>query len=336
MSKLRIEDWLDGDDWAKANKAPMPRAFQPMLATRHETLFSDERWIYEPKLDGIRLLIFRDGEHVELYTRNGKLRNDDFPELLDQFAAQPGRRFVLDGELVASGAEQASFARLQQRIRNPDTERTHESELGVCFYVFDSPWIEGYDIRRVPLRQRKALIRDVLNYSDRLRFTAHRDGDAGTLLEQARRNGWDGIIAKRADSCYRCGRSKRWLKFKCQAGQELVIGGYTDPADECAGLGALLVGYYESGRLHYAGRVGAGFSDAELRRLHRALAASECDSPPFVDPPDEPGVHWVTPDRVAEIECSEWTADGKLRHPAYRGERDDKDPHEVIREGSRM
>lgn len=332
MSKARLEGRIDGDDWAGAKPAAMPRTFEPMLATLHDTPFSDENWIYERKFDGIRLLVFRDGDHVELYTRNGKLRNDHFPELLDLFAAQPGQRFVLDGEVVAFDGDVTSFARLQQRAGISDPDEARASGIGIYFYVFDSPWIEGYDIRRVPLRQRKAILRDVLDYSGRLRFTAHRNGAGEEMLADARGKGWEGIIAKQADSCYRCGRSKRWLKLKCQAGQELVIGGYTDPEGERIGFGALLVGYYEDGDLRYAGRVGTGFSDAELRRLHGELSEIERKSPPFVDPPDEPGLHWVTPERVAEIEFTEWTADGKLRHPAYLGERDDKDPHDVVRE----
>lgn len=336
MSKTRLEGRINGDDWAKAQKAAMPRTFEPMLATLHDTPFSDERWIYERKLDGIRLLVFRDRDNVELYTRNGKLRNDHFPELLDLFAAQPCRRFVLDGEVVAFDGDVTSFARLQQRAGLSDPEEIGASDIAIHFYVFDSPWIEDYDIRRVPLRQRKSLIRDVLDYSGRLCFTAHRNGDGETMLEEAYRKGWEGIVAKQADSCYRCGRSKRWLKLKCQAGQELVIGGYTEPEGERVGFGALLLGYYESGELRYAGRVGTGFSDAELGRLHRALAASERKTAPFADPPDERGIHWVTPERVVEIEFTEWTADGKLRHPTYVGERDDEDPHEVVREVGRM
>ena len=165
-------------------------------------------------------------------------------------------------------------------------------------------------------------------------FTAHRNAEGEALLAEACRKGWEGVIAKQADSCYRCGRSRRWLKLKCQAGQELLIGGYTEPEGERVGLGALLLGYYEDGELRYAGRVGTGFSNAELRRLSRVLSASERQTSPFVDPPDERGIHWVTPERVVEIEFTEWTDEGKLRHPAYLGERDDKDPHEVVREVS--
>lgn len=335
MSRPRIEDRISGEDWAKAKKTAMPRTFEPMLATLHDTPFSDDHWIFERKLDGIRLLVFRNGKSIELYTRNGKLRNDHFPELVDLFAAQPCHRFVLDGEVVAFDGHVTSFARLQQRAGISDPDEARASGIPIHFYVFDSPWIEGYDIRPVPLRQRKAIVRDALEYSSRLHFTAHRNADGEALLAEARRKGWEGIIAKQANSCYRCGRSRRWLKLKCQAGQELVIGGYTEPEGERVGLGALLLGYYEDEELRYAGRVGTGFSDAELQRLRRELEASERSASPFVDPPDEPGVHWVAPERVAEVAFTEWTDDGKLRHPAYLGERDDKDPHDVVREASR-
>lgn len=334
MNTAPIEDWIDDDGWARASKTAMPRTFEPMLATLHQRMFSDDDWVYERKFDGIRLLVFRDGDDIELYTRNGKLRNAHFPELLDLFAAQPCQRFVLDGEVVAFDGNVTSFVRLQQRAGISDPDEARASGIAIYFYVFDSPWIEGYNIRRVPLRQRKTILRDALVYSDRLRFTAHRNGDGATMLEIARKRGWEGIIAKQADSAYRCGRSRRWLKFKCQAGQELVIGGYTEPEGERTGFGALLVGYYESDELRYAGRVGTGFTEDELIRLHRKLAAIERNTAPFVDPPDEPGIHWVAPERVAEIEFTEWTTDGKLRHPTYLGERDDKGPHDVVREVS--
>lgn len=333
MTGIRIKDRISADAWAKVKKTPMPTSFEPMLATLHDTPFSHPDWLFERKLDGIRLLVFRDGEHVELYTRNGKLRNGHFPELIDLFAVQPCERFVLDGEVVAFAGDTTSFARLQQRAGLADPDQARASGIAIWFYVFDTPWMAGCDLRRVPLRERKTIVRDVLDYaSDRLRFTPHRNGDGEALLSEARAKGWEGIIAKQADSAYRCGRSKRWLKLKCQVGQELVIGGFTDPEGERSGLGALLVGYYDDNGLRYAGRVGTGFTEQELARLRAVLSGLERKSPPFIDPPQDRGVHWVAPERVAEIEFTEWTAEGRLRHPAYLGERDDKDPREVVKE----
>lgn len=333
MSEPGFEDQLA--DWDLAYPASMPRTFTPMLATLHDTAFSDDNWIYERKFDGIRLLVFRSDDNIELYTRNGKLRNNHFPELVDLIAGQSCRHFVLDGEVVAFDGNTTSFARLQQRAGISEPDEARASGIAIHFYVFDTPWVEGYDVRRVPLRRRKALVSDLLDYSGHLHFTPHRNEEGTALLDEARKKGWEGVIAKQADSCYRCGRSKRWLKFKCHAGQELVIGGFTDPEGERSGFGALLVGYYDGGRLRYAGRVGTGFDEHELTRLHRELSAIKRDTPPFVDPPDGAGVHWVIPERVAEIEFTEWTGDGKLRHPAYQGERDDKDPKDVVREAGR-
>lgn len=315
-----------------ARETPMPRHFEPMLASLSDTPFSDHDWIFERKLDGIRLLVFRDGPHVELLTRNNKLRNDHFPELVDVFAAQPHRRFVLDGEVVAFEGNVTSFARLQQRAGLSDAEASQASGVAIYFYAFDCPWLDGLDLRRVPLRERKIILRDQFEFGQRLRYTAHRNGAGEAYLEQACEKGWEGIVAKQADSPYRRGRSRRWLKLRCSQGQELVIGGFTDPQGSRSGFGALLVGYYEGEDFCYAGRVGTGFDDAELKRLRGALDAIERDTPAFVDPPDAQGVHWVEPERVAEFEFTEWTADGKLRHPSYLGERDDKDALEVVRE----
>src|SRR5699024_7798958 len=308
------------------------RTLPPMLATLHDEVIRDAGSHVERSFDGIRLLVSRSGNHAVLYTRNGTLSNKHFPELVAALVAQRCGRFVLDGEVVAFDGRRTSFARLQQRAGIADPDAARNSGIAIHFYVFDAPWCHGYDLRRVPLRRRKAVVRDLLDYSGCLHFSAHRNEDGAGLLEQARRKGWEGIIAKRADSCYRGGRSKPWLKIRHQAGQELVIGGFTDPEGARTGFGALLVGYYEGDALRYAGRVGTGFDTDELARLHRQLTAIECDTPPFADPPDAPGMHWVTPERVAAIAFTEWTADGKLRHPVYQGERDDKDPRDVVRE----
>ncbi|MES1928709.1 DNA ligase, ATP-dependent [Salinisphaera dokdonensis CL-ES53] len=315
-----------------ARSARMPRHFEPMLATLSDTPFSDDEWIFERKLDGIRLLVFCDAGHVELLTRNGQPRNAHFPELVESFASQPHRRFVLDGEVVAFDGKVTSFARLQQRAGIGDPDAARASGVAVYFYIFDCPWLDGLDLRRVPLRERKQLLRSEFVFHDPLRYTAHRNASGEAYLDEARRKGWEGILAKQADSPYRSGRSRRWLKLKCSQGQELVIGGFTDPQGSRSGFGALLVGYYENDELRYAGRVGTGFDDAELARLHRALKRIERKTSPFIDPPGGRGVHWVTPERVAEFAFTEWTADGRLRHPSYLGERDDKDAQDVVRE----
>lgn len=316
-----------------ARETRMPQHFEPMLATLADTPFNDDAWIFERKLDGIRLLVFRDGDHVELLTRNGRARTDHFPELVEHLTAQPHRRFVADGEVVAFDGQVTSFARLQQRSGISDPDEARASGVAIHLYIFDCPWLDGLDLRRVPLRERKQLLQREFVFRDPVRYTAHRNACGEDCLDRARRKGWEGILAKQADSPYRSGRSKRWLKLKCSQGQELVIGGFTDPQGDRKGFGALLVGYYENDVLRYAGRVGTGFDDTELTRLHHVLKRIERKTPPFVDPPsDTRGVHWVTPERVGEFAFTEWTADGRLRHPSYLGERDDKNAEDVVRE----
>jgi len=332
MTKTRIKHQLTADAWAKAHKAEMPYTFEPMLATLEPTPFSHDDWIFERKLDGIRLLVFRDGAHVELYTRNGQFRNSHYPELVALFAAQPCERFVLDGEVVAFDGATTSFARLHKRATISNAQAARNSGIAVYFYVFDSPWIEDYDIRRLPLRDRKTIIRNVLDFSGRLRYTAHRDGDGEAFLKEACQKGWPGIIAKHADSPYRSGRSKRWLQLKCTAGQELVIGGMIDSPNSSGAIDALLMGFYQDDALHYAGRVDAGFTSDERLRLGRELRPLLRSHSPFVEVPEEGGVQWLAPERVAEIGFSSWTPDGRLSSPVYRGERDDKDARDVVRE----
>ncbi len=195
-------------------------------------------------------------------------------------------------------------------------------------------WADGRDVRQLPLRQRKQLLRGLLTFDGPLRFTEHRDTDGEAYYREACANGWEGVIAKRADSPYRAGRTRDWLKFKCESGQEFVIGGFTDPQRSRIGFGALLLGYYDSdGKLAYAGKVGTGFNQRTLESLHATLASLERDQPPF-DRGRLPrsGVHWVEPRLVAQVGFSEWTTDGQLRHPRFQGLRDDKDPAEVVRE----
>ena len=206
--------------------------------------------------------------------------------------------------------------------------------MPVKYFIFDVMYAGGQDLRRRPLTERKQVLQDLLSYGDELRFTEHRTGDGQGYFAEACRLGWEGLIAKQASAPYRAGRTKDWLKFKCESGQEFVIGGYTDPQGTRIGLGALLLGYYDpDGKLIYAGKVGTGFDERTLRRLHDELTAIEQDKPPF-DQGDLPrhGVHWTRPELVGEVGFSEWTTAGQLRHPRFQGLRRDKSPHEVIRE----
>jgi DNA ligase D-like protein (predicted ligase) len=310
-----------------------PGWLDPELATLTQDRFSDPGWIFERKLDGERCLAFTSGRQVRLMTRNHKEDTSTYPEITEALAAQAGS-FIIDGEIVAFDGGQTRFARLQQRlgVRHPGPDL--RAEVPVCYYIFDVLWAGDRDMRPLPLRQRKQILRGLLTFAGPLRFTEHRDTDGEAYFRQACASGWEGVIAKRADAPYRAGRTKDWLKFKCEAGQEFVIGGFTDPRGARTGFGALLLGYYDPGHdLVYAGKVGTGFTQQTLDSLHGTLAGLEQDRPPF-DRGKLPrsGVHWVQPRLVAQVGFSEWTTDGELRHPRFQGLRDDKDPADVIRE----
>jgi DNA ligase D-like protein (predicted ligase) len=319
---------------ASPARPDLPGWLDPELATLTRDRFSDPAWIFERKLDGERCLAFRSGTGVRLMTRNQKDDTSTYPEITQALAAQRAGEFIIDGEIVAFDGSQTRFARLQQRlgVRHPGPDLI--AEVPVCYYIFDVLWAGDRDVRPLPLRQRKQILRDLLTFTGPLRFTEHTDTDGEACYRQACASGWEGVIAKRADAPYRAGRSRDWLKFKCEAGQEFVIGGFTDPRGTRTGFGALLLGYYDPGHvLRYAGKVGTGFTRHTLDRLHARLAGLEQDRPPF-DGGRLPGsgVHWVQPRLVAQVGFSEWTTDGQLRHPRFQGLRDDKDPADVLRE----
>jgi bifunctional non-homologous end joining protein LigD len=298
-------------------------SFRPMTAVLTDERFSDPDWIFERKLDGIRCLAFKDGEGVRLRSRNDLSLNGRFPEIARALEDDPADDVVVDGEIVAFDGAQTSFARLQQRGERP---------APVFFYVFDLLRLGGEDVTGRPLRERKALLRRALAFEDPIRMTAHRNRDGEALFAEACRKGWEGLIAKRADAPYTQGRSRDWLKFKCSAQQELVIGGYTAPRGSRTDLGALLLGYHAGGELRYAGKVGTGFTQATLRDLAGRLAPLRRDTSPFADEVRERTATWVEPRLVAEVGFSEWTRDGRLRHPRFLGLREDKAARDVVRE----
>jgi bifunctional non-homologous end joining protein LigD len=320
-------------------------AEHPMLAVlsdRRTFDGSDGDWVFERKLDGVRALAFRDadraGEHgdVRLLSRGGHPLENTYPEIVDALRAQPCRDFAVDGEIVALHNGRTDFARLQRRMGIADPAAALATGVAVTYYIFDLLRLDGQDTTGLPLRQRKQLLRQALEFRTPLRFTPHRNRDGGQLLEQACARGWEGLIAKRADAPYVPRRSTDWLKLKCTAGQELVIGGFTEPAGSRVGLGALLVGYYDdNGRLRYAGKVGTGYDTRTLTSLRRRLDSLEQPDSPFADRVRERAVHWVRPELVAQIGFTEWTRDGRLRHPRFLGLRDDKRPQEVVREEPR-
>ncbi|RVU14613.1 ATP-dependent DNA ligase [Streptomyces antnestii] len=307
-------------------------AASPMLASLTDRREFPQGWIFERKLDGMRVLAVREQGTVTLLSRSGRRLNATYPEIVDALAAQDCADFTIDGEVVAYAHGRTDFALLQQRMGLTRRADVAASKVAVTYYVFDLLRLDGMDVRRLPLRTRKSLLRRSITFGAPLRFSVHRNEGGAELLADACRRGWEGLIAKRADSLYQPRRSDDWLKLKCARGQEFVVGGFTEPAGSRLGIGALLIGYYEDGRLRYAGKVGTGFDRRALLALRQDLGQLEVDASPFEGRLAERTAHWVRPRLVAQIAFTEWTRDGMLRHPRYQGLRNDKNPTDVVRE----
>jgi bifunctional non-homologous end joining protein LigD len=321
----------------KADLARLPSGragfVAPMLATLTADRFTDPAWIFERKLDGVRAIAVRDRTGASLWSRSEKRMDATYPELVEAVAAQVPPGTVLDGEIVAFDGKQTSFARLQGRIGLHDAEAARASRIPVFLYVFDLLVLDERDVTGLPLRTRKRLLRDAVDFHDPLRMSTHRNADGEDYLREACRRGWEGLVAKRADAPYRPGRrSPDWLKLKCVHEQELVVGGWTDPQRSRTGFGALLVGYHQDGGLRYAGKVGTGFDRRVLADLSDRFRDLDAERSPFDGPVREKGTHWLRPELVVQIGFSEWTRDGRLRHPRYLGLREDKAPGDVTRE----
>jgi DNA ligase D-like protein (predicted ligase) len=283
-------------------------------------------WIFERKLDGLRCIAVGNGHRVELWSRNQLSFTRRFPDVVGALAALPVESFVLDGEVVAFQGDRTSFQLLQ-------------SGAGAepVLVVFDLLHLLGRAVTGLPLTDRADLLRRTMATASTLsggpiRVSEHLDGGPEALMTRACSEGWEGLVAKRATSPYRTGRSPDWRKMKCSARQELVIGGWTDPSGARTGFGALLVGYYDGPDLVYAGKVGTGFDERTLRSLHDRLRTLATSDAPFVDPPRDRTAHWIRPELVAEIAFTEWTRDGRLRHPSFLALREDKSAREVTRE----
>jgi bifunctional non-homologous end joining protein LigD len=319
----------------RARAGSLPAWVEPQLATLTRDRFSDPAWIFERKLDGERCLTFADGNGVRLMSRNQRDITSTYPDIAAALAAQvPAPGQILDGEIVAFSGSATSFAQLQQRIGLAHPSPSVVRAVPAFYYIFDVMYHDGGDVRQQPQLERKEILRGLLPCADPLRYTEHRERDGERFYAQACRDRWEGLIAKRADAPYRGSRTRDWLKFKCENAQEFVVGGYTDPKGARAGLGALLLGFYDAGgSLTYAGKVGTGFSDRVLQQLHTTLSRLERASPPFdIGRLPRAHVHWVEPRLVVAVGFSEWTTDGQLRHPRYQGLRDDKAPADVARE----
>jgi len=333
MSRRSLLDLLSDDQRKLLRRSGEPRRVEPMKAVLHDQPFSDPDWIYERKLDGERCLAYRTRDGVRLRSRTDKVLNNTYPELVEALERESSPEFVVDGEIVALRDGIPSFSRLQGRLGIADPERARRTGIAVYYYLFDVPHLEGYDTRALPVRARKGLLRGALDFHGHVRFLPHRNRNGERLFVDACRKGLEGLIAKRAESRYSGKRSKDWLKLKCSHEQELVIGGFTSPQGKRTDFGALLVGYYEDGKLSYAGKVGTGFDQRTLTVLGEQMRALEQPDPPFADVhPIPKGTRWIKPVLVGQFAFSEWTRDGRLRHPRYLGLRDDKPAREVVRE----
>ncbi|HVY25161.1 MAG TPA: DNA ligase D [Polyangiaceae bacterium] len=308
-----------------------PRAMQPELATLVDAAPEGDDWVHEIKLDGYRVLAHVDHGTVRLLTRNGKDWTDRMPTLRAALEQLKVDSAVLDGELVALDEHGVS------RFQSLQSSLNAESDGALVYYAFDLLHLAGEDITERPLLERKSLLRELLTRSEsalgaHVRFSAHVVGNGPAFFANACKLGLEGTIAKRASAPYRPGRGRDWLKIKCGKDQEFTIIGYTEPAGSRSHFGALLVATRQDGELVYAGKVGTGFSAASLKELHERLGRLHRPTPPLDKPPRGAavrGVHWVEPELVAEIGFTETTSDGLLRHPTFKGLRDDKPAREV-------
>ncbi|HSU18054.1 DNA ligase D [Longimicrobium sp.] len=314
-----------------ARRAAMPRELLPELATLVDDVPASGDWLHEIKFDGYRLLAFIDSGKVRMLTRKANDWTDRFPGLVAPLKALPAKQAILDGELVIVAPNgTTSFQMLQNVLNNG-----RQDEL--VFYAFDLLYLDGVDLRGVPLSARKEALNALLGgaQTGQLRYSDHISGSGKAFHAQACRMGLEGIICKRADSRYVSKRAKDWLKVKCMRRQEFVIGGWTDPKGSRSAFGSLHLGYYRDGELIHAGKVGTGFDEELLRDVHARLKKRETDESPFSDfgrkrrPKD---VHWARPELVCEVAFTEWTDAGTLRHPTFQGLREDKSAREVVRE----
>jgi ATP-dependent DNA ligase len=291
-------------------KTTFPEWLQPMAATLTQERFTGPEWIFERKFDGIRLLAFKNGSDVSLFSRNRLPQK--FPSVAEAIKALPLNDLILDGEITWVDGK-------------------------VAYHVFDVMWLDGRDLTSLPLDVRRELLSE-LELSKPLERVSSLDTlkaqDDLLPWERAQKEGWEGVIAKRRDSLYEHRRSPHWLKMKCEMSQELVVGGFTDPRGQRVGLGALLIGYFDGDDFVFAGKIGTGFDTKLLLDLRAQLDQLEMPKPPFTKAVGLPRLraHWVRPEIVVQVGFIEWTVHGKLRHPRLLGVRHDKPAREVLKE----
>lgn len=325
------------EDIKGAVKRPMPSAIHPMLATPVEKPFDDPEWLYEIKWDGYRAVSFIADGKVRLVSRNQNDLTAQYSELHDLPKLVKAETAILDGEIVALDEEgRSSFSLMQQRtgIRHGGRRTAARGDIQVRYYVFDLLYLDGYDLRRVALEQRKEALLHVVSPGDLLRYSEHFSHGLA-LFEAAKQKGLEGILAKRRTSVYEERRSREWLKIKVTHTLDCVIGGYSDPEGSRQYFGSIVLGLYDKkGRLIHVGQAGSGFDQKTLTGVWQQLEKLQTNRNPFYGSVDAlRRVHWLKPELVAEIKFSEWThetAEGsaKLRAPVFQGLREDKDPKE--------
>lgn len=315
----------------------LDQRFSPMAAVTGRLPADDERWAFEVKWDGVRALTYVEPTGLRMESRNLLDITPRYPELhgLQQAVGRIG--VVLDGEVVTfDDAGRPSFQRLQHRMHVTDERdvRMRMQQYPAVYMVFDVLWLDGRTTFSLPYLDRRRLLAGLELQGEHWRVPDHHVGDGQAMLDVSRERGLEGVMAKRLDSLYEPGkRSRAWVKVKTRGRQELVVGGWLEGSGNRAGrIGALLVGYYEGGVLRFAGKVGTGYTDRTLAELATLLAPLSRPSSPFGEPVPHKQAHWVEPKLVCEVEFGEWTEGGTLRHPSYKGLRDDKAPHDVVRE----
>ena len=322
---------LDPKKIPGARKAAMPEFLPPQLATLVKEPPTGDEWLHELKFDGYRMVCHLNRGKAHFWSRNGKDWTEKFGSLAKALKSLPVKSAILDGEVVVvDAAGRSSFQRLQQSMGTRSG--------AFIFQIFDLVFLEGYSLVRTPLRQRKAALQKLLNGVDSkgpLRYSDHIEGNGRQFFKQACEFGIEGIVSKLADSPYESTRTKSWQKIKCNKRQEFVVAGYTPSKKGFPGFGSLILGVYDKGKLVYSGRVGTGFSIKQRLALQEKLDRIAQASMPFAAKPKDPGLrdaHWAKPKLVAEVEFTEWTADGSIRHPSFQGLREDKKAADVVRE----
>lgn len=297
----------------------IPFRVQPMLATLVRKPFDKPGWVYEEKYDGIRILAYKEGKNVRLLSRNDIDRTKGFPKIVDAIRTLKPSTLLLDGELVVFDSKNVSRFQLLQQGKGE-----------AVYAVFDCLYDQGKDLRRRPLSERRAAMEKSLRPPGVLIPSRRLAANGLEAYREAKKHDFEGLVAKDASSPYVEGRSTNWLKVKVHQEDEFVIAGFTKPSGARRHFGALLLGAYRGGKLHYVGKVGTGFNESLLASLSKKFKPLKIDRPPFVDPPRERDVTYIEPKLVAQISFQEWTADMKLRQPVFLGLRDDKKPTEVL------